>query len=281
MRDGLAHMTRNSAEAFPNFRRGFDLVRNLLSDCHPMALGQYLAVVCILATHQAHSILFSLLRYTSMMASTLGVYSPVAEFLTAMRSSPDVLGTAVLCLRAAVGCFAEQDSISWQKFYIQERLCDCLYYGNAHTEGSAYRTALFLEQEALYGTFARNVLFTLTNVASNHMHGGDIDSAQATYTLALRRADTLAGLGRAKIRFAALEGLAHCERIVFEQMRQFPLGIVQGLPVLHLQNASFYIREALCEARMRFEQSSRRTIRALEYQAQIVDLLGHVGHQPI
>lgn len=281
MRDGLAHMTRNSAEAFPNFRRGFDLVHNLLSDCHPMALGQYLAVVCILATHQAHSILSSLLRYTSMMASALGVYSLVAEFLTAMRSSPDVLGTAILCLRAAVGVFAKQNSISWQKFYIQERLCDCLYYSNAHTEGSTYRSELFLEQEALYGTCARNVLFTLTNVASDYIHEGDIDRAQAKYTLALRRAETLAGLGRAKIRFAALEGLAHCEQILFEKIRQDSAGIVEGLPVPHLQNASRYIREALCEAQTWFEQSSRRTIRASEYQAQIVDLLGNVGHQPM
>lgn len=281
MRDGLAHMMRNSADAFPNFCRGFDLVRNLLSDCHPMALGQYLAVVCILATHQAHSILLSLLRYASMMASTLGVYSSVAEFLTAMRSSPDVLGTAILCLRAAVGVFAEQESISWQKFYIQERLCDCLYYGHAYTEGSTYRTGLFLEQETLYGTFARNVLFTLTNVASDYMHGGDINSAQVKYTLALRRAETLAGLGRAKIRFAALEGLAHCERVLFEKKRQGSPGVVEGLPILHLQNASRYIREALCEAQTWFEQSSRRTMRALEFQAQIVDLLVNVGYQPM
>ncbi|KAH7402343.1 hypothetical protein DE146DRAFT_653128 [Phaeosphaeria sp. MPI-PUGE-AT-0046c] len=281
MRDGLAHMIRNSAEAFPNFRRGFDLIRDLLSDCHPMALGQFLAVVCSLASHQAHAILSSLLRYASLMASTLGVNSSVTKFLIAMRSSPDVLGTAVLCLRAAVIVFAEQRSVSWQKFYMQERLCGCLYYGNAHAEGSTYRTGLLLEQEALYGSVARNVLFTLTNVASDHVHAGDIESAQAKYTLALRQTESLADPGRAKVRFAALRGLAQCETILFEKMRQGPPGIVEELPSLHLQNASRYIREALYQAQRSFAQTNRRTVRALEYQVQIENLLGAMGQQPM
>ncbi|OAL42936.1 hypothetical protein IQ07DRAFT_525203 [Pyrenochaeta sp. DS3sAY3a] len=280
MRDGLAHMMRKSPDAFPKFNRGFELIRTILLDCHPMALAQYLSVVCILAAHQADSVLSSLLRYVAMMTCTLDMAEPAARFLTAIHSSQNVLGTAILSLRSAVGVFAEQHSISWQKFYIQERLCDCLYYGKAYGEGSVYRARLFLEQEMLYGPLARNVLYTLTNVASDHIYGGDIDGAQAGYLMVLERAEGLAGLGRAKIRFTALEGLAESAQIRFENAQRGHPSLTGEPIILHLQDAFSYIQEALREAQMWFEQSNRRTLRALERRAQIVRLLGNVAFYP-
>lgn len=274
MRDGLAHMMRNKPNAFPKFSAGFDLVYELLSGCHPMALGQYLAVICILATHNAHSILSHLLKFFSMMATTLRMPKAVENFLFALRSSQDVPSTAVLCLRVAVGVFTEKHAMTWQSFYMQERLCDCLYYGKAYTEGSTYRSRLFSYQETLYGPFARNVLYTLTNVASDCVNSGDIDNGHAKYMLALVRAEKLdTELGRAKIRFAALEGLAQCEQIRFEKLSYASSGAVGDLPLLRLQIASRHIQEALDLAQKRFEPTNRRRLRALERQAQIENLL--------
>jgi hypothetical protein len=212
-----------------------------------------------------------------MMASTLGVQNSVVAFLAAMSNSQDVLFTAIVCLRAAVGVFAEQTDISWQKLYLQERLCDCLYYGKSYAEGSMYRARLFQEQERVYGNGARNVLFTLTNVASDYLLMGDIDNAQAQYTLVLRRSKALTGLGLAKIRFAALEGLALCEQTRFEKKWQDTSGTIGESPVIPLLNALRYIQKALSEATTWFEPCSRRTLRALECQTQVTNLLATVS----
>jgi hypothetical protein len=130
-----------------------------------------------------------------------------------------------------------------------------------------------------YGTVVRNVFFTLTNVASVYMNVGVIDRAQAHYALALRRAGTLTGLGLAKIRFAALEGLAHCEETCFEIRLQDLSDTREGPPVMHLQKASPYIAEALSEAMTWFEPSHRRTLRALGCQARAASLLANCGYK--
>ncbi len=279
MQEGLAQMMRNGSGAFPNFRRGFALVQSLLSDCHPMGLAQYLAVVCELAARGANSILYSLLRYTASMASSLRVPDSLAEFLLAIYSSQDVLGTAILSLRAALAVFTEQLPSDWQRLYIQERLCDCLYHGKERIEGSGYRARLLLDQEAFYGPFARNVLWTLTNVADDQLVLGNVDGAEEHYTTALERAEHLAGFGRAKTRFAALEGLARIEQMRFEQMRQSPGDLVQDVAGPHLQNAYRYIDEACGEALTWFDSSSRRVSRVREERGRIVNLLAHIGHE--
>ncbi|KAH8727072.1 hypothetical protein GQ44DRAFT_789791 [Phaeosphaeriaceae sp. PMI808] len=242
MRDGLEHMIRNGPDAFPNFNRGFELLHSLFLDCHPMALAQLLLV----------------------------------------------------------------------KFYIQEMLCDCLYYGNAHTEGSTYHARLFHEQEEFYGAFARNVICTLMRVAANYLHEGDVDSATTQYHMALSRAEHLTGLSRAKTRFIALrvankqlnssctrtmgraisvvdphvskeetctllkKGLAEAEQLRSENARQSLASDAKDLSVMHLQNASIYIDEALCDAQEWFEESNRRFIRASERRAEIGNALANM-----
>lgn len=244
-----------------------------------MALAQYLVVVCILATHHAHSILSSLLRHTCQMASVLRVSTPITQFLLALVSSLNVSGTAIVCLRASVGVFAKQNYMSWQSFYIQERLCDCLYFNKCNEERVSQRVRISLLQESFYGSYARNVLYTLTNVASDYIHGGEIDKGQAQYAVVLSRAETLTGLGRAKICFAALEGLAQSEQLLFERVHQPLSHNDEERSLRHLQNASNYLQDALYEAETWFEKSSRRTLRALELQVHLQKLMEKIHSQ--
>lgn len=113
MQDGLAHLMRNSPQAFLYFRRGFKLVESLVCSCHPMAIAQYLAVVYILATNEAQGVIEALRRHVAKMASTLNLPRSALEVLAAVYSSEDVLSTAIVCLRAAIGKFIEQKPTSW------------------------------------------------------------------------------------------------------------------------------------------------------------------------
>ena len=70
------------------------------------------------------------------------------------------------------------------------------------------RLQLVHDLERKYGYTARNVLWTLTNVADNHLAVGDVDSATDCFSDVLKRADTpVEDYGRAKTRFRSLEGL--------------------------------------------------------------------------
>lgn len=273
MRDGLAHMMRHTPEAFLYFRRGFKLVESLLCNCHPMAIAQYLAVVCIFAVNGAQSVLQALRRHVASMASTLNLPPPAREVLAAISSSRDVLCTAIVCLRAAVGKFTEEKPTSWQNFYLKEMLCDCLYYAGSHDEGGAQRALLLQQQEDFYGPNARNVICTLMRVASNDLNQGALEIAQARYGEALERAGNLIDLGRAKVRYLALEGLADVELARFEVNHR------QNDSIRHVLQAYDYLDAALRDAETWFEQSNRRMIRAMERRAQIKDLLIDMGHK--
>ncbi len=275
IRDGLAHMMRNGSDAFPSFHSGFKLVKDLLTDCHPMALGQYLAVVCALSEHRANDILRRLLEYFTRMAVILHAPESVIEFLSAIQSSQDVLASAIMSLRAAVEAFSGQSSVPWQRFYMESRLCDCLYIGKAHYEGSEHLARLLCDQEALDGPLCRNVLWNLIKAAEGQLYLGNVNKAEEQYTIVRERSNLLTGLGRAKMRFAALEGLADIKRRRFEEMRHGPVALSQDASALQeLQEAYCYLEEAISEAKKWFQPSSRRRIvRASEHQSQIAELL--------
>lgn len=100
------------------------------------------------------------------------------------------------------------DASYWKLLYLKERYCDCLYHsGNAGT-GQALRAQLLDEQQDFYGKTKGNVLWTLTNVADDHLHNYKPAGAEKLFREALERVDSLEKYGRAKTRFAALEGLA-------------------------------------------------------------------------
>ncbi|KAF4344387.1 hypothetical protein FBEOM_1781 [Fusarium beomiforme] len=270
IQEGLAQMLRGGPGAFPHFNQAFALVRPLLSDCHPMGLAQLLAIVCELSACSVQDVLACLLRYLAAMASSLRTSSSLVQFLQSLSLLPPALlqCTAISSLRAALAVFSEKSPCAWHRLYIEERLCDCLYHGRDRTEGGARRAHLWSEQESFYGPFARNVVWTVTNVADDRLDGGDLEGAEACYSTALARAEQLSGFSRAKLRFAALEGLGRIEQMRFETTH-----IGRDACILHLQKASRYVDEALNEALIWFEPTSRRIGRVREKQEYISNLL--------
>lgn len=279
MQEGLAQMKRRGPNAFHSFSHGFNLVRPILADCHPMTIAQFLATACeLLAYSDAQPVVESLLRYSANMAASLRVSPPLVQFLHSLSGSAPALlqRIAIASLRAALDVFTEGSPSTWHGLYLQERLCDCLYHGRDRVEGSVRRERLLTEQEAFYGPFARNVLWTVTNVADDRLDGGDLDGAATYYTMALGRAEHQAGFARAKSRYAALEGLGRVELMRFNRLRGGGGGRAHADRdgcILHLRNAYRHVSGALNEAQVWFEPTSRRAVRASEQAVHIASLV--------
>ncbi|KAG9251903.1 uncharacterized protein F5Z01DRAFT_682966 [Emericellopsis atlantica] len=288
MQEGLAQMVHvrggSAGGAFVHFGRAFDLVRPLLQDCHPMSLAQLLAVACELAACTARGgppVLASLLGYTAAMASILRLPESLTMFLGTLSlccSTPHtLLVAAVSSLRAALAVFSERSPTTWHRLYIQERLCDCLYHGRDRTEGPVRRAQLLRDQESFYVPCARNVLWTMTNVADDQLWTGSADGGRLHYSTTLARAERLGGFGRAKIRFAALEGLARVEQRRFEELSGRGGGDDAHAVGECLHTMRRFLDEALGEALIWFEPTSRRTTRVKEKARQVRHLLAAMG----
>ena len=104
-------------------------------------------------------------------------------------------------------------------------------------------------------------------------------SARRRFREALARSEHLTGLGRAKVRFAALEGLAHAEHRQFEEMRRSHAedSHSDATRVQPLQHAYHYIQAAVDEAQTWFEASNRRILRALDLKVEIENEIVAIG----
>ncbi|KIX96213.1 uncharacterized protein Z520_07991 [Fonsecaea multimorphosa CBS 102226] len=241
------HPDTSAVEAFSSFRNGFLLVENILKDPSPMSLTLMLSIICDLAVRAAKPsmmsshvgvILVKLLEYIREMAAAPKVCGPghpltgFFDILAREYSSPTVLSSSgsqpviELILNSLNLALAQLDrsytssspttlarAQDWKQLYVRERLCDALYYCGSSYQAARLRMRrrLFHDQEARYGRTARNVLWTLTNVADDCLADGDVDQAIGYFQDALDRAETLVDdYGRAKSSFAAREGLGRC-----------------------------------------------------------------------
>ncbi|EXJ69497.1 uncharacterized protein A1O5_07533 [Cladophialophora psammophila CBS 110553] len=235
----------NAAQAFTSFEYGFQLIHKILTDHSPMSLALMLSIVCELANRAVKTgmktsavgiLLAKLLTYTHDMAATvLGSGHPLTVFFGILEGEyicPTVLPSSgslplVELILASLKLAVAQFNISstsipadnlqriqdWKQLYLRERLCDALYYCGPTYQviRSRMRSQLFYDQEARYGPTARNVLWTLTNVADDCLANGEIDQAIGHFQEALNRTEALTeGYGRAKTSFAAREGLGRC-----------------------------------------------------------------------
>ena len=218
---------------FKSFKMGFELVRDILADDHPMSLALVLSVLCELASHADRTDL-GLATILDMLITLFGreaklllgeghPLSTIFSLLAENRFSPPSTKSAatsantlhnfiLAALRLAVDQLAMPNPSGphdWKTLYLRERLCDSLYHSGPafNHERSALRAKLLVDQEAVYGPCRRNVLWTLTNVADDCLSQGEVEAATGYFSQALMRAETHTGYGRAKTRFAALEGL--------------------------------------------------------------------------
>ncbi|ETI20198.1 hypothetical protein G647_08232 [Cladophialophora carrionii CBS 160.54] len=250
-----------ATKALTSFRNGFQLLEEILINHNPMSLALVFGVICELASHTTnprlqvmgvHVLLSQLLSYIhERSGALLGPEYPLTTFFglllqeyqrpsaSTTPGSPPLADSILKSLEMAIiqmqlsssqlpGAAPEEATSSdWRALYLRERLCDALYHSGSSFEipRASMRKSLLHDQEAKYGPTARNVLWTLTNVADDCLASGDVEAAVEHFEETLRRAKTLSDVyGREKTSFAALEGLGRCyvvkaDRVQVEEER--------------------------------------------------------------
>jgi hypothetical protein len=266
-----------ATRAFTSFRNGFYLLEEILLSHNPMSLALVLGVICELASHTANPtlramgvpvLLSQLLSYIHDMSGTLhGPEYPLTTFFglllqeyqrptaSTTPGSPPLADSILKSLDMAItqlqlssshlnGAAGENAAPSdWRALYLRERLCDALYHSGSSFQlpRASMRKLLLRDQEAKSGPNARNVLWTLTNVADDCLASGDIDAAIEHFDETLRRAKTLEDVyGREKTSFAALEGLGRCYVAKAERVQ-----VEECLPRWPGQDQAYVLQDAL------------------------------------
>ncbi|RMZ92495.1 hypothetical protein DV736_g261, partial [Chaetothyriales sp. CBS 134916] len=292
MQDGIAlFLSNDSHAAFECFNAGFTLVKDLITDNHPMALTLLMSIICDLDSRQPGfgELICALIRHTKDMAiTTLGEADPLTQvFHALMHVEGNPTQLALLIARKSVDCLSVADgggidnSLDWKTLYLRERLLDCLYYARCDSERASGRRALLHDQLRKYGPCSRNVLWTLMNVADDDLLMGRTEQARCGYSDALIKSQQSKGFGRAKTRAAALEGLARCSIAAATQSTWQGATtnvICEGdWHILDRQQklteALYLLREAEVEARSWFGPSSRRLARLRTKIAEAEEML--------
>jgi hypothetical protein len=289
MQDGANFLLLGqNSRAFDSFQSAFGMVRDLLRDNHPMSLAQMMANVCELSLYQMTPLIKQLVTYIREMAVIdLKQSHPITAIFFALAHAESELSELVLSMMRGAICHLSNYAgrLNWKTLYLKERFCDCLYYAKVDGERACMRLSLFKDQEVVYGRSARNVLFTLTNVADDCLQQGRPDEAEKAFRDALQRSEALGGYGRAKIRFAALEGLA--KTALMRATLASDVSLLSDImsesnpeaTTRHsrLREAVRLLAEAEGEAGTWFEVSSRRTLRVRSKKTEILELLAEAN----
>jgi hypothetical protein len=298
MQDGIFYTLQMDDLAFTRFKSAFEMVPVLLQEERPFALAQVFAIICELAAvSQLSSIiqcrpderfylgrmLQSLVQNLSDMANiTPDASHPLRIIFATLEASENALDSVIRLMHKMLDCFSQATNKSWTGLYLRERYCDCLFHAGIAGERQASRLQLLSEQEAFYGKTRSNVLWTLTNVADDYLENYQIARADAAYHDAAERADLdLGGFAKAKIRFAAFEGLAKVAIVTSRldgaaaSWKHSASGFAPGLQtpvdlkVQRLNEAVTYLDQAEIKAQSWFDPSSRRIAR-VRYARQTV-----------
>ena len=268
--------------AIGNFEGAFGLIREIFRNDHPMSIAMLMSVICELKKNNLQNIVLQLVTHIRQVVSMLHNQTPhVLSLLFEIleTAGPDEAANLAICsIRKALGHLATHDRLDWKTLYLKERLCDCLYYMGESGEGADTRLILLNEQEQKYGIYARNVLWTLTNVADDHLKRGEPYKAQLRFRDVLARSEKLEGYERANSRFKALEGLANTALVAADSV--FAQGIMFDPSASNdakwrkqqeylLETVRLY-DEAEQEAETWFEQDSPRRVRVGENKAKIM-----------
>jgi hypothetical protein len=281
MQNGIfSFLKGETIPAIANFEGAFNLTREIFRNDHPMSIAMLMSVICELKKNNLQTIVLQLVTHIRAVISML---HPEPHALTHLFSiletaGPDAANLAICAIRKALGFLSSHDHLDWKTLYLKERLCDCLYYMGERGEGADTRIVLLQEQEQKYGIYARNVLWTLTNVADDHLKRGEPWKAEKRFRDVLERSEKLEGYERANSRFKALEGLANtalvaAESVAAEGIMNNPAASQKDVWRKHqdflLETVRLY-DEAEGEAETWFEQDSPRRVRVVEKKAGIM-----------
>lgn len=272
--EGISLMTRaNTGAAFQNFRQAFALLKDYLADDHPMSLALILTLICELERNNLHAVTIQLANHiVGMVKLREHTSHPIIVLFQALgRSGNATSDNALRALRRARDdlLLTTDRQHYWQCLYLEERLCDALYYAGENYERLSSRRRLHEDQVQKYGANARNVLWTQTMVADDLLQVGRTEEAIAEFEDVLVRANQLDGYGKAKTRFAALEGLASAH--YYRGCQATMSSSTGGIDIL---NALQHLEQAEQEASLWFETSSRRLERVRDQKRMITESLG-------
>jgi hypothetical protein len=277
VQDGVSFILQGKVDlGFKSLDGAFGLITELLHDHHPMALAQVITVICELVARDMIPLVRQLLIHIRDMStiSRRAVFPMTAIFEVLLHADGDIVHLLLSAMRIAVDTFKSAGGISrWKLLYLEERLCDCLYHVGDQNERIGRRLNLLRAQQEHYGQDARNVLWTLSNVADDHLLRGNLGEAEVIFRDLLSRADRHEGFGRAKNRFAALEGLSKAAIATAERGIESELGKghipLSELSQIKLREACDWLFEAETVAAAWFDVSSRRTLRVHAKLAEI------------
>lgn len=225
VQDGLFHASQMQLSlSQESFGQACDMMPSVFQEITPMALAQILTVMCELLKASHHlstthaqpnrgpflaGISRLLLKHLEECARIgLSASHPLVTFFDILQSTADPVGALVQSVHRMTDQMIVEKHY-WTHLYLLERYSDCLYHADISGERHARRGELLALQEQAYGKIRSNVLWTLTNVADDYLENNQFEKAEAAFRDAINRADYgLGGYAKAKIRFAAFEGLA-------------------------------------------------------------------------
>jgi hypothetical protein len=268
METGLFLLRRGDPAAWESLHAACILLKEVLLDHHPMALAVLMAILCRFEARSARDVAMVVLKHACGLAKSLHVIpKSFSDVLSSLMKGDKFSDRAALSILAVRNSLRTNSTSHWKTLYVDERYCDCLYNTGQMGEMSAIRAELLAQQETLYGPSARNVLWTLQNVAYDHLNLMHFDKAMSHFQLAIERSEQLEGFHRAKIRFAALEGLALTSRARVQSQH---LHLTMPQKQDFLQQALKHIEQAIQIATTWFDKPSRRTDRAMDRRQEIL-----------
>jgi hypothetical protein len=276
MDEGISLIGRGHTKlAFDKFDNGFELLKSMLMDLHPMAIATFLLLLAKLTINKITPVSAELLRHSHKLANAMSsVPHHLVELLRSISESGELLEMPLLCLHAASDVLEASAAMHWKTLYVKERHCDALYHAQMYGEAATRRAQLLKLQEARYGPSARNVLWTSLNVADDHLIHGQLEGAEERFLQVLQQSEQHSDYHRAKSRVVALEGLAKVALFRASKQLNARLDSAVALQSLDsafqlLQRALKLVYEALELAQAWFESASRRIKRLLDLRDEV------------
>ena len=105
---------------------------------------------------------------------------PLRQYVETLKHSDNILGSLVKSVHKMFNIFLRH-KVAWTGLYLLERYCDCLYHAGYLGECQFRRSELLTLQESHYGKTRGNVLWTLTNVADDHIEHRQFEKGRGSF----------------------------------------------------------------------------------------------------
>ena len=282
VQDSIALRNLQNEKWTAKLNEAFEALEFSVTNPRPMNLALIMSVLCNVERQGAQDMQAALLEHSREAVKVLPSSHPWIPIFEALNQSSEAVTDMTLrCMTIACDTLTLHfDRPNWQTLYVMERFCDCLYYMGIDGTRIETRRALLEAQIQFYAPDARNVLYTMTNVADDLRQQGKLLESGKKYSETLLRAGAHRDYDGAKTRFPALEGLADTWMELAGSKSWSPGGwelICHTWDRSALGIASEYLSSAEAEALAWFDRWSHRVLRvqrkkhALHALIQLID----------